>query len=56
MKIRALVLTFGFWWVIIKPEKAKGDIPKGETQTSDIPKGFRKAEIADKKARRKPMY
>ena len=41
----ALVLTFGFWWIIIKPEKAKGDIPMG----------YRKAEIADKKARRRPM-
>ena len=56
MKRLKRVLTNWLSWVIIKPEKAKGDIPKGETQTSDIPKGFRKAEIADKKARRKPMY
>ena len=46
MKRLKRVLTNWVSWVIIKPEKAKGDVPKG----------FRKAKIADKKARRRPMY
>ena len=46
MKRLKRVLTFWMLSVIIEPRKAKGDTPKR----------FWKAEIADKKARRRPMY